>query len=87
MLVVTKDEFVSAVTALDFAPPLGGPYVGASSAKIEDTALAERLFDILVEDTTKDKLTRHRMHLSLKKLANGEEGLTWAMFLKTLTGN
>lgn len=85
--VVTKDEFVSAVTALDFAPPLGGPYVGASSAKIEDTALAERLFDILVEDTTKDKLTRHRMHLSLKKLANGEEGLTWAMFLKTLTGN
>jgi len=82
--VVTKEEFVNALTSITYAPPLGGPYVGASASSIEDNTLSERLFDVLVGDNNKDKLTRHRMHLSLKTLANGENGMTWPTFLKAL---
>lgn len=82
--VVTKEEFTEAVSNLSYAPCLGGPYMSASSAKIEDTALVEKLFDVLVGDATKEKLTRHRMHLSMKEMADGEEGLTWPMFLSML---
>lgn len=76
--VVTKDEFVERVVNLDFAPPLGGPYMAASAAAIEDESAAATLFDVLAGE--KEKLTRHRMGKEMKVLSNGEEGLTWAMF-------
>jgi hypothetical protein len=77
---VTKDVFVKLVCGLEYSPPLGGPYLPASSATIEDETTAERLFDLLVSHG-KDKLTKHRMSLRLKELAQGEEGLTWPNFL------
>jgi len=59
-LAVTKDEFIAAmVHDMTYAPPLGGPYVGASAATIEDTSTAARLFDLLAGE--KETLTRHRM--------------------------
>ena len=75
---VTKDEFVEAIMEMPYNPPLGGPYVGASSAGIEDSTAAASLFDLLAGE--KEKLTKHRMGTRIKELAGGEEGLTWAGF-------
>eukprot|EP00569_Conticribra_weissflogii_P018269 CAMPEP_0171444540 /NCGR_PEP_ID=MMETSP0881-20121228/33731_1 /TAXON_ID=67004 /ORGANISM="Thalassiosira weissflogii, Strain CCMP1336" /LENGTH=219 /DNA_ID=CAMNT_0011968287 /DNA_START=28 /DNA_END=687 /DNA_ORIENTATION=- len=75
---VTKEEFVSRLINMDFVPPLGGPYLAASAAGIDDETPATTLFDILAGE--KEKLTKHRMGLQIKSLANGEEGLTWAHF-------
>jgi hypothetical protein len=75
---VTKDEFVAIMTGLTYVPPLGGPYVGASSATVEDMTATEHLFEVLTDG--KKKLTRHRMSMRLKQLANGEEGLMWDGF-------
>jgi hypothetical protein len=77
---VTKDTFVKLLCELEYSPPLGGPYLPASSATIEDQSTAERLFDVLVSNG-KEKLTKHRMSLRMKELAQGEEGLTWPNFL------
>jgi hypothetical protein len=79
---VSKDEFVRQVAGLDYAPPLGGPYVGASTAKIDDTAVLEHLFDLLADGKT--KLTRNRMSIRLKQLSNGEEGMTWQAFERVM---
>jgi len=76
--VVTKEEFVERVINMEFIPPLGGPFLAKTAASIEDDSAVETLFDILVGE--KEKLTRHRMSVEMKSLANGEEGLTWAMF-------
>ena len=80
---VTKEEFVQAMTEMPYNPPLGGPYVGASSAGIEDTSAAAALFDLLAGE--KEKLTKHRMGTRIKELASGEEGLTWAGFNGAMT--
>jgi len=80
---VTKEEFVEAMVNMPYNPPLGGPYVGASSAAIEDTTGVEALFDLLAGE--KEKLTKHRMQTRLKEMANGEEGMTWASFSPLLT--
>ena len=80
---VTREEFVQAVLKMPYNPPLGGPYVGASSAAIEDTAAVAFLFDLLAGE--KEKLTKHRMGTRLKELAGGEEGLTWAAFSEHMT--
>jgi hypothetical protein len=63
---------------MQFVPPLGGPYLAASAAAIEDEAAAASFFDILAGE--KEKLTKHRMGKQMKQLANGEEGLTWTHF-------
>jgi len=81
--VVNQDEFVTAVHSLEYVPPLGGPYVSASAAYLEDTTAAKRLFHILADG--KDKLTKHRMGVRLKQLAGGEEGLTWPNFVSKCT--
>lgn len=52
--------------------------MGATAAQIEDTAAAEKLFDILAGE--KEKLARFKMSLQLKELAGGEQGLTWKDF-------
>lgn len=80
---VTKEEFVLALTEMPYNPPLGGPYVGASSAVIEVPTAAEALFDLLAGE--KEKLTKHRMGTRVKELAGGEEGLTWAGFSGAMT--
>lgn len=80
---VTKDEFVERLVALDYAPPLGGPYVGASAATIDDTTTAEHLFDVISEGKDK-KLTKYKMSVRLKQLADGEEGLTWPAFSRAM---
>lgn len=80
--VVTKEEFVERVVNMEFSPPLGGPYLAASAAAIEDESVAMILFDLLAGE--KEKLTRHRMGKEMKVLSNGEEGLTWAMFSTAL---
>jgi len=79
---VTKEEFISALVGMTFSTPLGGPYVSASAGKIEDTNAAELLFDVLAGE--KEKLTKHRMGKVMRELANGEEGLTWPSFSKSL---
>jgi len=75
---VSKEEFVTAVTELAYAPPLGGPYVAASGAKMDDPSAAEALFYLLAGE--KEKLTKHRMGLALRQLSGGEEGLSWNLF-------
>ncbi len=80
--VVTKEEFATAVSNLEFLTPLGGPFVAKSAGAIEDTTVAECLFDVLAGG--KDKLTRHRMGLGLKELSEGESGLTWPKFSAAL---
>ena len=82
---VDKETFVSNVVGMDFAPPLGGPYVSASAGSIEDESLAASLFDILAGE--KEVLTKHRMSTRLKELAEGEEGVTWAMFERAIAEN
>ncbi|GAX17167.1 hypothetical protein FisN_10Lh013 [Fistulifera solaris] len=77
---VSMEEFVEKVQQLEYVPPLGGPYVGASSAAFDDDQALQSFFEIL--SNGKEKLTRHRMGQRLKELADGEEGLTWAAFSK-----
>jgi hypothetical protein len=79
---VDKTTFLSKIAEMDFVPPLGGPYLSASAGTIEDTAVVETLFDVLAGE--KEKLTRHRMSVRLKELADGEEGVTWGMFESAL---
>jgi hypothetical protein len=79
---VTKEEFVSALADLEYVPPLGGPFVAASGGALEDTAVAEHLFELLADG--KEKLSRHKMSLKLKDMANGEQGLTWPSFQSAL---
>ena len=76
---VSLPDFVERVVALEFAPPLGGPYVGASAAAIEDTTVVEHLFHLLVAEG-KDVLTKHRMSLRLQELAGDDQGLNWSKF-------
>lgn len=83
--VVTKEQFVDRLISLEFKPPLGGPYLAASAAAIEDESSAAALFDVLAGE--KEKLTRFRMGKAMKDLANGEEGLTWAMFSQIMGAN
>jgi hypothetical protein len=79
---VDKETFVTKITEMEFIPPLGGPYLSASAGTIADTVAAETLFDILAGE--KEKLTKHRMSTLLKQFANGEEGVTWAMFERAM---
>jgi hypothetical protein len=79
---VTKDEFAKAVLELDFATPLGGPFVSKSAGKTEDTTVAECLFDILADG--KEELSRKKMSRNLKKLSSGEAGLMWPAFSAAL---
>ena len=83
-LAVTKDEFIQGMIEIKYNPPLGGPYLGASAAKIEDTTAVEYLFDLLAGG--KEKLTKHRFGTQIKAMADGEEGLTWAAFEKKILG-
>jgi hypothetical protein len=79
---VTKEEFAKAVLELDFATPLGGPFVSKSAGKTEDPTVAECLFDILADG--KETLSRSEMGIGLKKLSSGEDGLTWPAFSAAL---
>lgn len=82
---VTKEQFIERVVNLEFQPPLGGPFVAAKKATIEDVSAVAALFDILAGE--KEKLTRNRMGKEMKTLANGEEGLTWTMFSEIMGAN
>jgi hypothetical protein len=79
---VSKEEFSKAVLELDFATPLGGPFVSKSAGKTEDPTVAECVFDILADG--KETLTRSEMADGLRKLSSGEEGLTWPAFSEAL---
>mmetsp|Transcript_21571 Transcript_21571/g.26701 ORF Transcript_21571/g.26701 Transcript_21571/m.26701 type:complete len:222 (-) Transcript_21571:58-723(-) len=80
---VTKEQFIETIVSLPYAPILGGPYVGASAATIEDTTAASALFDALAGE--KEKLTRHRMGRRMREFSGGEEGLVWKAFIAALT--
>jgi hypothetical protein len=79
---VDIDEFVERLVGMEYIPPLGGPYVGASTATVDDTSVAKLLFQKLAGSKT--KLTKHRMSQQLQFLGDGSEGLTWASFQKAL---
>lgn len=81
---VIKEEFVERVKEMKFNPPLGGPYMSASAAGIEDDHALEKLFDVLVVGG-KERLTKHRMSTRIKEIANGNEGLIWSDFISALT--
>lgn len=83
---VTKEEFVERLVGMEFAPPLGGPYMSKSSAGIEDMSAAETLFDVLIAEG-KEKLTKHSMGKRMKELADGEEGFVWKPFALALGAN
>jgi hypothetical protein len=80
---VAKDDFVARVMSMKFTPPLGGPYLSASSGGITETDLVEKLWDLLAGD--KDKLTKFRMETRIKELAGGNEGLVWSDFIHALS--
>eukprot|EP00977_Amphora_coffeiformis_P006254 scaffold1341_cov178-Amphora_coffeaeformis.AAC.31 len=80
--VVDQDTFCDKLIQLAYAPPLGGPYLAASSATVEDSTTAKVLFDVLADG--KEKLTKARMSMRLKQLADGEEGMTWPKFQAAL---
>jgi hypothetical protein len=80
---VVKEEFVERVKEMKYAPCLGGPYMSASSAGIEDDFVVEKFFDLLAGE--KEKLTKHRMGTRIKEIANGSEGLVWSDFIAALT--
>mmetsp|Transcript_23659 Transcript_23659/g.35155 ORF Transcript_23659/g.35155 Transcript_23659/m.35155 type:complete len:222 (+) Transcript_23659:119-784(+) len=85
---VNREEFVERVKEMKFAPPLGGPYMSASKAGIEDDFAVERLFDVLMGDKLgegKQVLTKHRMSKRIKEIAGGEEGLAWKHFEASLS--
>jgi len=79
---VNRERFVERMKELSYAPTLGGPYLAASAASIEDESAAGRLFDTLADG--KENLTKHRMATRLKELADGEEGLSWKLFSEAL---
>ncbi len=79
---VTKEQFVTAIVDMAYAPPLGGPFVGATAGQMEDTTVVEALFDILADG--KEKLARHKMSVRLKEMSSGEQGLTWPSFSSAL---
>ena len=86
-LFVTRDEFISIIQGLEYSPPLGGPYVGASSASFDSpqsTALLDHFFTVLVGDDTKDKISKTKFSVRLKQLSKGEEGMTWQSFSSAL---
>lgn len=85
LLNVDKETFVAKLTEMDFVPPLGGPYMSKSAGGIEDSTACAALFDLLAGD--KQKLTQHRMSTRLKEIANGEEGVTWAMFENAMSSS
>jgi hypothetical protein len=80
---VLKEEFVDRVKQMKFNPPLGGPYMSASAAGIEDDYVLEKFFDVLAGE--RDKLTKHRMSIRIKEIGNGNEGLIWSDFISALT--
>ena len=80
---VTKEEFVEKVKDMKFTPPLGGPYMSASAAGIEDDYALEKFFDVLAGE--KEKLTKQRMGTRIKEIGNGNEGLVWSDFISALT--
>ncbi len=83
---VDKEQFVERVKEMKFAPPLGGPFMSASKAKIEEDAALEKLFDVLMgEKEGKQVLTKHRMSTRIKEIAGGEEGLIWKGFEAALS--
>jgi hypothetical protein len=80
---VDEDAFCDRLVALTYAPPLGGPFVAASGATVQDAgAAAKALFGVLSQG--KEKLTKHKMSVRLKQLADGEEGLIWPKFQQAL---
>lgn len=83
---VTKAEFVESLVQLDFATPLGGPFLSKSAgSKMDDTSTVavEYLFDVLTEGKT-ETLTYRKMSRRLKVLSKNEEGLTWPNFSAAL---
>jgi hypothetical protein len=99
-VVLSKEQFLERLAALDYTPPLGGPYVGAgAAAAFESTAVLERFYHILTtprrqhnnnnddNETTRDHrpLTRSTMKRQLQLMAAGEEGITWAVFERALS--
>lgn len=80
---VTKEAFVDSVSRLEFATPLGGPFVSKSAGAIlDDTSATEFLFDVLSEG--KDVISSRTMSKRLKDLSDGSEGLTWPNFSAAL---
>ena len=79
---VDQATFCQRIVELAYAPPLGGPYVGASAATVQDDKAAQALFQALADG--KEKLTKARMSMRLKVLAEGEEGMTWPKFQAAL---
>mmetsp|Transcript_117 Transcript_117/g.261 ORF Transcript_117/g.261 Transcript_117/m.261 type:complete len:229 (-) Transcript_117:317-1003(-) len=81
-LTLSKEQFVQYLTQLDYAPPLGGPYVESSAADITETAAAEALFDVIAKG--KEKMSRQKMSVRIKQLSGGEDNMTWTKFQAAL---
>lgn len=79
---LSLDAFVEKIKTMSYAPTLGGPYLAASAAVITDDSAIRTFFDILSEGN--DVLTKNKMSVRLKQLADGEEGLTWVMFQRSM---
>mmetsp|Transcript_24781 Transcript_24781/g.68565 ORF Transcript_24781/g.68565 Transcript_24781/m.68565 type:complete len:220 (-) Transcript_24781:3214-3873(-) len=79
---LSQAEFVERLKEMSYMPTLGGPYLGASAAAMENDTAAKVFFDALSDG--KDVLTRNKMSVRLKQLADGEEGMTWNSFERAM---
>jgi len=81
---VTREIFAQKVSELEFATPLGGPFVSKSAGgkPLEDLIVAECLFDVLAKG--KDSLSKRQMSKAMEELSSGEAGLTWPAFSAAL---
>jgi hypothetical protein len=75
---ISKKDFSERLISLEYSPPLGGPYLSASMAAVEDLTTVHRLFDIVAQG--KEEISKRRMSIRLKQLSDGEEGMTWQSF-------
>jgi hypothetical protein len=75
---ISKEEFSERLISLEYSPPLGGPYISASMAAIDDLTTVHKFFNKISEG--KQEISKRKMSIRLKQLAEGEEGMTWQSF-------
>ena len=76
---LTQAEFIDRVEALEYAEPLGPPFVSKKAALEIDHAVIAQFWSSITTPT-EETLSRRRMAFRLKQLCGEEEGLTWSTF-------
>lgn len=76
--ILDQATFVERVLALDYLPTLGGPYLAASAAVIEDKTAVAMLFQVMSQGEAGLSIEDAQRRWS--ELAKGQQGINWAAF-------